>query len=665
MATRIQKRRDTAANWTAVNPVLAQGEEGIELDTNKEKIGNGTTAWNSLPYKTLGLTPSAIGAATAAQGAKADSAVQPAGLTKAAVGLGNVDNTSDANKPVSTAQAAALAVKADTTSVVAAVAAHEAAADPHPGYLTAAEGNAAYATAAQGTKADTAIQPGNPALSDPRTPTAHKSSHSAGGNDALSPADIGAVSTSDSRLSDSREWSADTISQAEAETGIATTRRAFTALRVFQAIASWWNGSAAKTKLDGIQDGAQANVSTNLSYDAATRTLASSTGSPAVLPLFGSSAAGLVPAGGGGTTKYLREDGAFEEPPGAGGFPGGSNTQIQFNDGGTFGGDIDLTYNKTTNLLTSKGDILLDDGGSFTTTLQTVTATANRTISFPDATGTVALVGGSSGQVLVNTNGAVAGLSTLTADASGNLTLTARLINAFNAAASAPAKLFSGTWFTGGTSTTTKPHVLIEPAGTSSTHWNTGGTGWGVNGPPGFAGDLAWLGVNGTSFFRLSSGSGLSINGTVAGNTFRDGGGAFQLDGNGLRIRSDRVFGIGTDAFGTNADVLWRRDGAGIWATYNGANPQTVRIYNTFTSATNFERAKLEWSSNILRLGTEKGTAGGTARDMEFQTDGVTRITLKADGAILFSNIPTTNPNVAGQLWSDANDGGTLKLSAG
>lgn len=47
--------------------------------------------------------------ATAAQGAKADSAVQPAGLTKSAVGLGNVDNTSDANKPVSTAQSTAIA----------------------------------------------------------------------------------------------------------------------------------------------------------------------------------------------------------------------------------------------------------------------------------------------------------------------------------------------------------------------------------------------------------------------------------------------------------------------------------------------------------------------------------------------------------------------------
>jgi hypothetical protein len=67
------------------------------------------------------------------------------------------------------------------------------------------------------------------------------------------------ITTSDSRLSDAREWTADTITQAEAEAGTATTRRAFTALRVFQAIAAWWNASAAKTKLDGIASGATAN----------------------------------------------------------------------------------------------------------------------------------------------------------------------------------------------------------------------------------------------------------------------------------------------------------------------------------------------------------------------------------------------------------------------
>ena len=50
MSVRIQFRRGTAAEWTAANPVLAEGELGIELDTDFIKIGDGTTAWNSLSY---------------------------------------------------------------------------------------------------------------------------------------------------------------------------------------------------------------------------------------------------------------------------------------------------------------------------------------------------------------------------------------------------------------------------------------------------------------------------------------------------------------------------------------------------------------------------------------------------------------------------------------
>ena len=57
------------------------------------------------------LAAADVGAATTAQGAKADTAIQPAGLTKAAIGLGNADNTSDVNKPVSTAQATAISAK--------------------------------------------------------------------------------------------------------------------------------------------------------------------------------------------------------------------------------------------------------------------------------------------------------------------------------------------------------------------------------------------------------------------------------------------------------------------------------------------------------------------------------------------------------------------------
>jgi hypothetical protein len=52
MAFQIQLRSDTAAVWTATNPVLAMAEVGLETDTALIKFGNGITAWASLPYVT-------------------------------------------------------------------------------------------------------------------------------------------------------------------------------------------------------------------------------------------------------------------------------------------------------------------------------------------------------------------------------------------------------------------------------------------------------------------------------------------------------------------------------------------------------------------------------------------------------------------------------------
>lgn len=61
MSLIIQLRRDTAANWTSSNPTLAQGEMGLETDTNKFKFGDGITAWNSLPYFKSGNVDSVNG----------------------------------------------------------------------------------------------------------------------------------------------------------------------------------------------------------------------------------------------------------------------------------------------------------------------------------------------------------------------------------------------------------------------------------------------------------------------------------------------------------------------------------------------------------------------------------------------------------------------------
>ena len=46
----IQLRRDTAANWTTQNPILAEGEPGFETDTQKIKYGDGLTSWTALDY---------------------------------------------------------------------------------------------------------------------------------------------------------------------------------------------------------------------------------------------------------------------------------------------------------------------------------------------------------------------------------------------------------------------------------------------------------------------------------------------------------------------------------------------------------------------------------------------------------------------------------------
>lgn len=64
---------------------------------------------------------------------------------------------------------------------------------------------------------------------------------------------------------------------------------------------------------------------TDLAYTASTRLLTSSTGADVTLPLVTTSNAGLAPASGGGTTNFLRADGTWAAPPGGGGGGSGNN----------------------------------------------------------------------------------------------------------------------------------------------------------------------------------------------------------------------------------------------------------------------------------------------------------------------------------------------------
>ena len=90
MTSRLQNRRDTAANWTSNNPTLAAGEIGLETDTSKYKMGNGTTAWNSLAYA---YTAGATGPVGATGPIGATGPTGPIGATGAsgATGAGGVE----------------------------------------------------------------------------------------------------------------------------------------------------------------------------------------------------------------------------------------------------------------------------------------------------------------------------------------------------------------------------------------------------------------------------------------------------------------------------------------------------------------------------------------------------------------------------------------------
>ena len=50
LKTTFKVRRGQSQVWADINPILAEGEPGYELDTHRLKIGDGEKSWNELPY---------------------------------------------------------------------------------------------------------------------------------------------------------------------------------------------------------------------------------------------------------------------------------------------------------------------------------------------------------------------------------------------------------------------------------------------------------------------------------------------------------------------------------------------------------------------------------------------------------------------------------------
>lgn len=155
-------------------------------------------------------------------------------------------------------------------------------------------------------------------------------------------------------------------------------------------------------------------------------------------------------------------------------------------------------------------------GAAATNNIQlTGTATAARVATLPDATTKIPVA-----PQLITVSGMTAGRTWTVPDAAFSLaridaaqsfagiqTFTNQIINSFAGISGSGAAVFTGIWpFNFGT-TNTKPQLLIEPAGTSSTNWSTNGTGLGVNAANGFIGPVADFQNNGISLVRLGQGN--------------------------------------------------------------------------------------------------------------------------------------------------------------
>lgn len=148
-----------------------------------------------------------------------------------------------------------------------------------------------------------------------------------------------------------------------------------------------------------------------------------------------------------------------------------------------------------------------------------------------------------------------------------------------NGAASTPAFALTGSIFTGGSSTTTKPLYLIEPAGTTSTGWSMDGTMFGVNAPSSLAStgyilDLQkeggrQFGITGDGFIRMGDGTvPLKMRGAYGDVWVYQGGDGGLLFGAGVNATgylgvntSGVYFGFKASNYGTE---IANYDGGGL-----------------------------------------------------------------------------------------------------
>lgn len=214
------------------------------------------------------------------------------------------------------------------------------------------------------------------------------------------------------------------------------------------------------------------------------------------------------------------------------------------------------------------------------------------------------------------------------------LTAASTLTVAGASAASTPAQILTGAWFTGGTGTTTMPHLLLRATGTTAgTTWSTAGTAFGINAVTGFTGnfvDFKLAGAGDSAFKISATGAAKLIPGTDE---------ALTIGGTSGTSRYFRMTEIAA-----NNDFV-----GGYLQQHGGLNTFIIGVHATTDALTASDISVIELTraTGAMRVNTNLGMGTST-----FGTDAVGVIAL-ANGTV-----PSTSPADMVQLFS-------VDLSAG
>jgi len=579
MASKLQLRRGTAAEWTLVNPILADGEPAIESDTNKIKLGNGVTAWTALPYNTTdtsAITTAINNEITRAIAAEALLAPQITTYTKTEVDTALSGKASAANNTgINTGD--------ETTATIKTKLGITTLSGSNTGDQTTITGNAGSATVLATARTINGVSfdgSGNIVINAVDS-TARVATSAIGAASGIAPlgSDSKIASTYlPSYVDDVLEYANLASFPTTGESG-----KIYVALDTNKTYR--WGGSSYTYITSGAID--SISVTTPLaSTGGATPTI--SIGAATTSAEGSMSAADKTKLDAVNTSALVK----------TGGTVGQVLTKIDSTDYNTewttptAGGTIDsvvapLAYNTTTKVLSTDGTIVINGGTAPVGIGGVASSTAKVTIT----------------EVGLANSGSLAG----------------------------SALDIAQTWATTGNPTAIKLNVTGSPTASA-----------------GSTAKLMDLQVGGASKFSVSKNGAITGGVAYGGNTNVFYGDTFALAADANKaffvdfyntplcvMNAQSYFGFSFSANNcdrTNNDVRLYRDGAsgivdGKLALRNGTNSQTSRIYNTYTDASNFERASIGFNrpTTAVFTGTISNGAGasGTIVNVTAITSGV------------------------------------------